>query len=106
MDGLVKIVRPGESLRVCVEMLQHEDPERDNPGQLMKFAQDKSPAQANRQMCTPLPLSIDLKANGPNLGRLLLRFFRARKLYGEVAEKQNANNSISVGYLEERGTIH
>jgi hypothetical protein len=66
----------------------------------MKFAQDKSPAQANRQVRTPVPLIVSLKANGPNSGRLLLRFFRARKLYGEVAEKQNAHNSHSA-YLSQ-----
>jgi hypothetical protein len=50
-------------------MLQKKNTERNDTGKLMKFAQDKSPAQTNPQVRTPPPLSFSLKANA-NSGRL------------------------------------
>jgi hypothetical protein len=72
-------------------MLQQENAEWHDAGQLMKFAQDESPAQMNRQGRAPLPSGLSEKAVGPNWGEFCLRFSRARKLYGEVAENQNAS---------------
>ena len=68
--GIVEICRPTECFGVCVEMLEQEDPERHDAGQLMKFAQDKSPAQTNRQERTPPPSSFGTKSVGPSSGRL------------------------------------
>jgi hypothetical protein len=51
-------------------MLQQEDAERHDAGQLMKFAQDKSPAQMYAHERAPLPLSFSAKAAGPDLGKL------------------------------------
>jgi hypothetical protein len=55
----------------------------------MKFAQNKSPAQTNRQEGTPLPLSFGKQADGPSSGRLLLIFSRTLKLYEQPFEKPN-----------------
>jgi hypothetical protein len=44
-------------------VFQQEQTEWNYSGKLMQLAQDKSPAQMNRQTHTPLPLSSRIKAN-------------------------------------------
>jgi hypothetical protein len=51
-------------------MLQQEETERHDAGQLMKFAQDESPAQLNRQVRAPLPSDFSAKTARPNLSKL------------------------------------
>jgi len=46
----------------------------------MQLAQDKRPAQMNRQARTPLPLSFGIEANSPGSGELKKKLCRAIKL--------------------------
>jgi hypothetical protein len=59
-----------QGLGVGVKMFQQENAQRHDAGQLMEFAQDKSPAQIDRQARTPPLLSLGGKAIEPNSGRL------------------------------------
>ena len=79
-DGVIEIGGPAESFRIRVKMLEKEKAERHDAGQLMKFAQDESPAQSNCQKRTPLPLSFSNKTAGRKSGKLFTKFFRALKL--------------------------
>ena len=58
---LVESGRTIDGFGICVKMLQQEEPEGHDPGKLMQLAQDKGPAQTNRQLATPLPHSVFIK---------------------------------------------
>jgi hypothetical protein len=51
-------------------MFQQENPEGDNAGQLVQFAQDESPAQMDRQERAPLPMSFCVKADRSRSGKM------------------------------------
>jgi len=52
-------------------VFQQEEAEWNYSGKLMQLAQDKGPAQMNRQTDTPLPLSSRIKANGLRIRRVI-----------------------------------
>ena len=70
LHGVIEIAGAAQCFRVCVEVFQHEESEGNDAGKLMKFAQDKRPAQSNRQKRAPLQLNLCPEGVGPKLRRL------------------------------------
>jgi hypothetical protein len=62
-------------------MFQQKEAERYNTGQLMQLAQNKSPAQTDRQVRTPSPLRSNFEAKGLRSGEFEKWFLRTLKLY-------------------------
>jgi hypothetical protein len=80
VDSFVKRGGAVNGFGVRIKVFQQEHSERNNSGYLMQLAQDKGPAQLNRQASTPLPMSFGIETKDTGSGKLYEKLCRATKL--------------------------